>query len=961
MFRRLLQAEGQIRAARSVEYFGWIDLTLGILLLWAPYWSASVLHIPPLTIQGANYLRLVGLLVSGLGLLYIVSGRLNAEGFIFASLIDRPMVPGVMAVLWFLDILPGPLALAFSVSDFSGFLWTLSAWSADARLGPNTSPRLSARLAAIFFGFVSGVVRNARTFHPDGRVFLGSVRSLHPADPSLARASEQLAGSVLFRMGMGVMKKGMPSWLADRIPDAPSISSRFFSSSTPSEIRLQRYPGDDLDLLCTAGGDRLWKLVVNLITGGTMYGLRQFDYFQNTYYSQVPYRIDGGALDVWIRLRPDRDASQATPLDGAGREQGLTNAVARHAVVRIEAQRVGDANNPFVPFAEIRFEEEIQIDQEALHFDPFAGRGFAPHGILTDLRVAVYPASVECRPPNRTERARRDTESIARRLARFLEHPPGFTPEGVSPAMNTFPGADLAVPRKSGWLRIVCFTVIGVVLFFTLYLAVRFTRDRPVDYADDVLHFMYGSTGGEKMDGLPYWFWVALPELFPEYLPDKKPGRGYSSFGMIYEKGKDPRFDLPVGVAMRNYRGIDLVYLNCAACHTGTVRDAPGSEPRLVPGMPAHSFDLGAWGHFLTTIPLDQKFIAQRMLDQIKVMQDDPHRRVPKPDLIDRLIFRYVAVDLMRDRLLMLRQRLAFIDTSTWGPGRVDTFNAPKALLNFPMEHADPKELIGNADFPSVWNQAPRKGMQLHWDGNNTSLDERNLSAAFGTGAYPPTLDAERVLRTAKWLETAQPLPYSYQIDGPLAAKGGPIYQQYCAGCHGTREAPYHHDPPQKGELVGTVVPIEEIGTDRRRLDSYTWLLAVNQSTLYAGYEKDWGFDPPYPQRFSHFRKTNGYANSPLDGIWLRAPYLHNGSVPNLRELLEPAAARTKFFYRGNDVYDPGNVGFVSDVAELDGRQFFPFDTAKDGNHNSGHEGPAYGTNLPPEQKRALIEYLKTF
>jgi len=119
--------------------------------------------------------------------------------------------------------------------------------------------------------------------------------------------------------------------------------------------------------------------------------------------------------------------------------------------------------------------------------------------------------------------------------------------------------------------------------------------------------------------------------------------------------------------------------------------------------------------------------------------------------------------------------------------------------------------------------------------------------------------------------------------------------------------------------------------------------------------------DPPYPQRFRYFRKTNGYANSPLDGIWLRAPYLHNGSVPNLRELLEPVSARSKLFYRGNDVYDPQNVGFVSTVAEEGGHKFFVFDTAKKGNGNAGHEGPDYGTSLPPEEKRALLEYLKTF
>jgi hypothetical protein len=334
---------------------------------------------------------------------------------------------------------------------------------------------------------------------------------------------------------------------------------------------------------------------------------------------------------------------------------------------------------------------------------------------------------------------------------------------------------------------------------------------------------------------------------------------------------------------------------------------------------------------------------------------------VDKPDVINRLIFKYLAADLMRDQLIILKQRLSFIDTSTWGPGRVDTFNAPKALLNFPMQKADPKELMGNVDFPSVWNQGPRKGMQLHWDGNNTSVDERNLSAAFGTGAYPPNLDAERVLRMAKYLETARPPDYPYAKDSALAAKGAAVYQEHCAGCHGWRDAPFRNNPPHVDEKVGTVVPIEKIGTDRWRLDSYTWPLAVNQSTLYAGYEEDWGFDPPYPQRFSHFRKTNGYANLPLDGIWLRGPYLHNGSVPNLRELLEPASARSKVFYRGNDVFDQQNVGFVSNVAEQDGRKFFVFDTSKKGNGNGGHEGHAYGTDLPPEEKQALIEYLKTF
>jgi hypothetical protein len=983
--RRGLNAGGpelreQTRAGRAVEGLGWVQIVAGLVILLAPYWSASLLKLPSVAIHGPNYFRLAGLLIGGLGMLYLVSGSLSTHGGVFASLLVRPAVAMICVLLWWRGILPVSLTLVFSVFEIVGFLWTLAAWQRDVGSGGATNRvPLLAMWVSGFFGLVSAV-RNARTFHPDGRVFRGTVRSLQPADPALARAAEQLTGSVILRIGMGVMKKGMPRWLADRIPDAPSIASRFFIAATPDEIRLQRHPGD-LDLLCTAGGDRLGKLVVNLATGGRMYGLRQFDYFQNLYYAQVPYKSDDGRLDLWVRLAPERgddSSASVTAEDGEARERGLTETVANHARLRIEVQRAGDPGEPFVPIAEIGFEQEIRIDQETLHFDPVDGRGFEPHGFLTGLRRFVYPASVQSRPTSQPQRDLRDHEGLIRRLGRFLAQRQSGVLAGGDSAMNRPSGAELPPRGRRRWVAVACVVVLAVLIGAVLWALERFTRDRPVEYAGEAMHFMRGSTGGEKMNGIPYWFWVALPELFPELLPDRTPGRGYSSFGMIYADGDDRRYALPYGVSMRNVRGIDVVYLNCGACHIGSVRDAAGGRQRVVPGMPAHQFDLGAFGTFLTSIPLSQKFTGLRMADQIRAMQDNRHRLIEKPDLINRLIFQYVAVHLMREQLLVLGQRLAFIKTGTWGPGRVDTFNPPKALLNFPMDKANPKELTGNVDFPSVWNQGPREGMQLHWDGNNTSVDERNLSAAFGTGAYPPTLDTERVLRMAKYLETAQPPPYPYLIDKALAARGALLYKEYCAGCHGTREVPFRKNPPAPDERVGTVVPIGDIGTDRARLDSYTWLLSVNQNTLYAGYEKDWGFDKPYPQRFSHFRKTNGYANMPLDGIWLRAPYLHNGSVPNLWELFKPAAERVTTFYRGNDVYDRVNVGFVSNVPEQCGHHYFLIDTAllarpgerPTGNGNGGHSdpkaelqgnGPRYGTNLRPEEKWALIEYLKTF
>jgi hypothetical protein len=263
------------------------------------------------------------------------------------------------------------------------------------------------------------------------------------------------------------------------------------------------------------------------------------------------------------------------------------------------------------------------------------------------------------------------------------------------------------------------------------------------------------------------------------------------------------------------------------------------------------------------------------------------------------------------------------------------------------MDNLPVEEQIGVCDFPSIWHQRQRQGMQLHWDGNNTSVEERNRSASFGTGAIPTTLDRPSIRRTEKWLyDEAAPPPYPYAIDQALVAKGRPVYAEYCAKCHGTTGTNF------TGERVGKVTPIDEIKTDRHRLDSYSFALCVNQNQLYAGYPED---------RFKNFRKTNGYANAPLDGLWLRSPFLHNGSVPTLRDLLEPAEKRPSVFYRGYDVYDPTNLGYVSTVASENQRSYFRYDTSLPGNGNGGHEGKLYGTELPSAEKQALLEYLKTF
>ncbi|MCA8949529.1 MAG: cytochrome c, partial [Planctomycetes bacterium] len=455
--------------------------------------------------------------------------------------------------------------------------------------------------------------------------------------------------------------------------------------------------------------------------------------------------------------------------------------------------------------------------------------------------------------------------------------------------------------------------------------------------------------GGERRSGIPYSIWQALPRLFPEKFAAGSGAAAtaaaadYSSFGLIYEPGAD----LPIGVSKRRVQGIDRVFVNCAVCHVGTVRDTPESAPRIVLGMPANALRLAEFETMLFDAAADERFSPPILMAEIEAMGHE--------DWLNRVLLRWFGIGLMRDRLLTLRQRFSFMQRQpAWGPGRVDTFNSPKALLNFPLDRIPEREWIGTCDLPSIWLQRAREGMQLHWDGNNSSLRERNLSASFGTGVFPPSLDREQLGRIEQWLLDLEPPAWPYALDTELAARGRPIYERLCADCHGRSGRDF------TGARVGKVTPIAEIGTDRWRLDSYSHRLAQCQNTLYAGYD----------ERFRHFRKTHGYANQPLDGIWLRAPYLHNGSVPTLRDLLEPATARPSAFYRGNDLYDRERVGFDSEratetVAGRDGRSvvrtYFRFDTALPGNGNGGHDGAAYGTELAPAEKDALVEYLKTF
>ena len=476
-----------------------------------------------------------------------------------------------------------------------------------------------------------------------------------------------------------------------------------------------------------------------------------------------------------------------------------------------------------------------------------------------------------------------------------------------------------------------------------LYVSWELFRDDPVVYGSVTDHFKYGSIGSEPGGDLLSTVGGLLPpepvfRVLPAICPEQAP-KGYADFGLLSEPGHS----LPIGISQRHRVGVDQVGANCALCHTGTYREAADAPQTIVLGMPANNLELQRLFRFVIACTLDERFTPDNVIGRIEEQQGNL-------GLFQRLLYRTQVVPRVRAESVVVQGRVGALlapGDGAWGHGRVDTFNPYKATQFHWRLGALPKsELIGAADYPSLWNQRPREGLQLHWDGNNTSVDERNLSAALGAGVTPVTVDHAAIKRIRDWIWDLKPPAYPYAIDRARAQQGQGLYAQYCRACHADHR--FRDGVNDGGSRLGKVVPLREIWTDPSRLNSYSFEFSVNQYTLY----------PSSQYRFTHFRKTEGYANHPLDGIWLRAPYLHNGSVPTLRDLLERGEARPKSFYKGNDVIDQERLGFMSRVAVQSGRQFERFDTTLPGNGNQGHE---YGSQLSDSEKDAIVEYMKTF
>jgi mono/diheme cytochrome c family protein len=455
----------------------------------------------------------------------------------------------------------------------------------------------------------------------------------------------------------------------------------------------------------------------------------------------------------------------------------------------------------------------------------------------------------------------------------------------------------------------------------------RFFRWESPTYGSDLEHFKYGSIGNDSETGVPYLVWRVLPTVFPDLLPG---AGGYGSLGLVWEKGHSEA-DAPIGFSKVRV-GFERMAINCAFCHTTIARSRPDAEPMAYPTGPSNLTDVQAYQRFLSACASDPRFSPDVLLPAIEA--------VTPLSVLDRIFYRFLIIPATKSALIRQKEIFAWsFARPLWHAGRIDPFNPVK----FDMLRLPDDGTIGNSDMMAVWGLDARNVIRanapLHWDGLNISIHEVVISSALGDGgrASAPSF-FESMDRVERFLRGSRAPASPFQPDPVLAADGAAVFAVHCAECHGNG-----------GSRTLTVVPLVEVGTDRHRTDMWT----VAARDAYNAYNQGYAYG------FKSFQKIEGYISEPLDGLWLTGPYLHNGSVPTVADLLEPAASRPKAFVRGTTVLDAEKIGFLAPSC-VPGQKLdagYCYDTSEPANSPEGHE---YGTSLPHADKAALIAYLKT-
>ncbi len=485
-----------------------------------------------------------------------------------------------------------------------------------------------------------------------------------------------------------------------------------------------------------------------------------------------------------------------------------------------------------------------------------------------------------------------------------------------------------------------------------------------------------------------------------------------ASFGLIPARSSKSNPDaLPIGVS----RNRDKIGFTCAACHTQEIHF---QGQRLMIDGGQTMFDLQRFlvemdDALQVTVEDAEKF----MRFSNRVLGEDA-TPAAITSLKSRLLAEYQARkasdDVNHTDLKYGYGRLdafgSILNKALQATGATNNMNEPNAPTSYPYIWDTPQhdyvEWNGSQSNSNIGALARNVGEVIGVFGALETDTTHWLG--FVDGGYPSSIQTKNLRKLEKVVgKLYSPLwPETFpKVNQQQAQRGRALYQQYCISCHTdiNRTDPARHikvrmstlseiktDPlmaenaimrrGKSGKLAGKpkyYIGGPPLAEEAKAIDiANNWMVGViKNNPLQAYLAKKDAHDFGHTDAVHTPKYVDGvllpadeavseqallaYKARPLNGVWTSAPFLHNGSVPNLYELLLPAAQRSKTFYVGSTELDAKHVGFDTLASE----DAFLFDTSIAGNSNAGHE---YGTGeyglpaLTEDERWALVEYMKT-
>jgi cytochrome c5 len=523
---------------------------------------------------------------------------------------------------------------------------------------------------------------------------------------------------------------------------------------------------------------------------------------------------------------------------------------------------------------------------------------------------------------------------------------------------------------------------------------------------------------GQGTELLPYKWFLALEQpkikIFGT-VPKFSDTTYLARFGFLPDAASPQNPDgLPVGFAKdtvvdpKSGQTVEVVGLTCAACHTGQV-EYHGKGIRIEGGsatvdLASFQTELGYAAAFADKIPFRFDRFARAVLGDNASDAAKTKLRQEFEAFLNTGLAEKNAAD------------AGNLYATIAGFGRTDALGRiGNYLFGTELDNANLRVADAPANFPPIWYTS-----WFGWVQYNGSIQQpmvRNIGEALGVRARINLADPGKLYRStvnvknlwemegvlagptafAGLKSPAWPEEFLGRIDQAKAKEGAKLYKQHCQHCHlppldsAEIQDPKYWEDGQGGKrfLKLNVIPLEEIGTDPKEAADWaqrtavTGALGLGTVSAAAGLRavtakvRDINYDAlglsaEQRMEWSGFRDDGviaplAYRARPLGGLWATPPFLHNGSVPSLYEMLLPADQRDKTFYVGSREFDPKNVGYST--AKFDGGFEYRTDQPSDphpGNSNAGHEfrntpgKGVIGPELSEEQRWAIIEYLKT-